>query len=92
MSIRALFVRDRSCSSVGPECPVSDSFYGYAPSTPPNAILLAFFGLALILHTAQGVHYRTWGTLIAFDLGCICEVIGTLKNLIRRRQLARRCD
>lgn len=68
--------REMDCTGVGPDCPVSDSFYGYAPSTPPNAILLALFGLALIAHTAQGFYYRAWGSLITFGLGCICEVIG----------------
>lgn len=77
--IRAIAKRDMSCESVGPDCPVSESFYGYAPSTPPNAILLALFGVALILHTVQGVRYRSWGTLIPFVLGCICEVVGELR-------------
>lgn len=71
-----LVARERQCSSVSEECPVTNTFYGYAPSYPPNAILLALFGVALIIHTAQGVYFRTWGILVAFSFGCLCEVIG----------------
>lgn len=75
-----LIARERQCNSVSEECPVTNSFYGYAPSYPPNAILLALFGLALIIHTAQGIYFRTWGILVAFSLGCLCEVIGTIRS------------
>ena len=78
-SLHVIVARERQCNSVSDECPISESFYGYAPSYPPNAILLAIFGLAFIVHTAQGVYYRTWGTLIAFSLGCLSEVIGRSK-------------
>lgn len=80
--IHILGARARNCDSVTVDCPVTDSFYGYAPSYPPSAILLALFGLALIIHTAQGVYYRTWGILVAFSLGCLCEVIGILRLLL----------
>lgn len=75
-----LVARERQCTSVSEECPVTSSFYGYAPSYPPNAILLALFGLAFIIHTAQGLYFRTWGILVAFSLGCLCEVIGTIRS------------
>lgn len=74
--IHVLVARERQCNFVSDECPVSESFYGYAPSYPPNAIILTIFGLAFIVHTAQGAYYRTWGTLVAFSLGCLSEVIG----------------
>ena len=79
-SSHILVARERQCTSVSEECPVTSSFYGYAPSYPPNAILLALFGLAFIIHTAQGVYFRTWGILVAFSLGCLCEVIGTIRS------------
>lgn len=76
-----LYARQGMCDNVSPDCPISESFYGYAPSYPPNILLLILFGIALFAHTAQGVYYRTWGTLAAFSLGCICEVIGTSRML-----------
>lgn len=80
-TLHILVARERDCDTVSEECPVTESFYGYAPSYPPNAILLALFGLALIVHSAQGLYYRTWGTLIAFSLGCVSEVIGISRLL-----------
>lgn len=68
------------CDNVGPDCPISGSFFGYAPSLPPNAVLLALFSVAIIAHTAQGVYYRTWGTFIAFFFGCLSDIIGILQN------------
>lgn len=82
-----LVARERQCTSVSEECPVTSSFYGYAPSYPPNAILLALFGLAFIIHTAQGVYFRTWGILVAFSLGCLCEVIGTIRSIYGLRYM-----
>lgn len=79
-SSHILVARERQCTSVSEECPVTSSFYGYAPSYPPNAILLALFGLAFIIHTAQGLYFRTWGILVAFSLGCLCEVIGMIRS------------
>lgn len=79
-SSHILVARERECTSVSEECPVTSSFYGYGPSYPPNAILLALFGLAFIIHTAQGLYFRTWGILVAFSLGCLCEVIGTIRS------------
>lgn len=76
VAFHTLVARERACDTVSEYCPVTESFYGYAPSYPPNAILLALFGLAFIVHSAQGLYYRTWGTLIAFSLGCLSEVIG----------------
>ncbi|MCJ1467143.1 hypothetical protein MMC07_005765 [Pseudocyphellaria aurata] len=75
-TLHTLVARERDCESVSDECPVTESFYGYAPSYPPNIALLVLFGLALFVHSAQGYYYRTWGTLIAFSLGCLSEVIG----------------
>lgn len=79
-SSHILVARERQCTKVSEECAVTSSFYGYAPSYPPNAILLALFGLAFIIHMAQGLYFRTWGILVAFSLGCLCEVIGKIRS------------
>ena len=75
-TVSLLVPRGTNCERVGPDCPLSESYYGYAPSLPPNVILLVLFGLALVAHTAQGIYYRTWGTLTAFFFGCVCELLG----------------
>lgn len=70
------------CRSVSAECPVESSIYGYYPSVPGNAFLLAWFGVFLIMNTFLGIRLRTWTYMIAMSLGCICEVIGYAGRLV----------
>lgn len=71
-----------TCDSVNATCPISQSFYGYAPSLGPNVALLVIFALTLIAHGVQGIYYRAWGTLTAMGWGCICEVLGYAGRLM----------
>jgi len=73
------------CTDVGPHCPIDQSPYSYAPSLPPNAILLAFFSVSLLIHTIQGIYYRTWGLLVALVCGGLCEVIGYVGRLMMHK-------
>lgn len=57
-------------------CDISFTVYKYRPSLPANAILIALFGLAMILHIAQGIRWRTWVFLVAMVWGCISEMLG----------------
>jgi len=57
-------------------CPIEYSYYGYRPSLAANAVLLALFAIALILHVFQGIKYKTWGFLIAMFWGNLAEIIG----------------
>ncbi|KAL9098774.1 MAG: hypothetical protein Q9163_005623 [Psora crenata] len=57
-------------------CPVSFSVYQYRPSLPANSIFIALFGLALIIHVAQGMIWRTWVFTFAMFWGCVAELIG----------------
>ena len=80
--LHQLFARKQDCTGVSADCPISKSFYGYAPSLIPNAILLALFSLALLAHGVQGVYYRAWSTLTAMGWGCICELLGYAGRLM----------
>jgi hypothetical protein len=64
------------CESVGPQCPVEGTVYGYYPSLGWNAFFAAAFGLAFILQIGLGIRYKTWTYMIGVGLGCLGETIG----------------
>ncbi|KAI4114890.1 MAG: hypothetical protein LQ338_007941 [Usnochroma carphineum] len=41
-------------------CPVELSVYQYRPTLPGNICFVVFFGLALLIHIAMGIKWRTW--------------------------------
>lgn len=57
-------------------CDVSTSVYEYRPSLAANAIFLALFGTALVIHIVQGLKWRTWAFLFAMFWGGVAEMIG----------------
>lgn len=57
-------------------CPIELSVYGYRPSLPFSAALLALYGLAIAVHVFLGVRYKKWGFMTAMVLGCVTEMIG----------------
>ena len=69
---------NENCTSTpGPQyCPVNVSVYEYRPSIAANSVFIALFGVALVIHFALGIRYRTWAFLFAIYFGCACELIG----------------
>ena len=69
---------DTNCTMThGPDyCPINTSVYEYRPSLAANSIFLALFGIALVVHLAMGVRYRTWAFFFTMYMGCVCELIG----------------
>ena len=67
-----------NCLKVSAGCPVTAAAFGYVPSLPANATLLAVFSLVLVAQLIQGAGWRTWGFMTAFVLGSLIEVIGKL--------------
>jgi hypothetical protein len=65
-----------NCLKVSAQCPVTATVYGYAPSLPANATLLAIFSIVLAAQLIQGVGWRIWGFMTAFVLGSLVEMIG----------------
>lgn len=63
-------------------CSVVWSVLGYRPSLPANALFMALFTVALIVHAYQGWRYKTWFFAEAVIFGCICEIIGYGGRLI----------
>ncbi|KAF9734367.1 hypothetical protein PMIN03_004677 [Paraphaeosphaeria minitans] len=69
------------CESVGPQCPVEGTVYGYYPSLGWNAFFAAAFGLAFILQLGLGIRYKTWTYMIGVGLGCLGELIGYIGRI-----------
>ncbi|KOS18243.1 Sphingoid long-chain base transporter RSB1 [Escovopsis weberi] len=57
-------------------CPVEWSVYKYRPSVPANAVFLALFSAALLVHVAIGWRWRSWGFMGFMVAGCLLEVVG----------------
>lgn len=57
-------------------CPIDYSIYECRPSTVASGLFIAFFSIALLLHTWLGIKYRAWFFCIAMIDGCIAEIIG----------------
>ena len=58
-------------------CPVKE--FGqlhYIPSLAGNAFYLAIFSLGLLSQIGLGIHYRTWGYLVAMIGGTGLEIVG----------------
>ena len=57
-------------------CPLSASVYEYRPTIPGNSVIIALFGISMIIHIIQGVMYRSWIYMTVIVLGCISELVG----------------
>ena len=57
-------------------CPASAGVYQYRPSLSANVIFLVLFAIALIVHTALAIKYRTFTFGALMVIGCLSEVLG----------------
>ena len=69
---------DENCTlTPGPRyCPPSVGVYEYRPSLAANTAFIALFFLAMIVHIALGIRYKTWAFLFAIFWGCVSELLG----------------
>ncbi|KAI1767288.1 RTA1-domain-containing protein [Hypoxylon sp. FL1150] len=72
----------RSCTEVGPYCPVEATVLGYYPNLGVNAFLAAAFGLCIIGLLGTGIWKRTWGYSTALTAGCILEFAGYIARVL----------
>ena len=65
-------------------CPVEWSILTYQPSIPANAVFIALFAVALVIHLAEGIRWRHTlaGFAIPMVIGCIDEILGYVGRLI----------
>ena len=64
------------CTSVGGDCTVENTVYGYYPSLGANLFLAVFFGIFFVLQLAAGIRWKGWTFMAALSLGCLAECIG----------------
>ena len=72
----------QDCLNVSPDCPVSETVYGYYPTLGGNAFFCAVFALGLIANVVLGIKYRTWTYMIALGVGCLGEAIGYIGRIM----------
>ncbi|KAF3065290.1 Sphingoid long-chain base transporter RSB1 [Daldinia childiae] len=72
----------RSCTEVGPYCPVQATVLGYYPNLGVNAFLAAAFGICIIGLVVTGVWKRTWGYSAALTAGCVLEFAGYIARVL----------
>lgn len=73
------------CTSVTPECPVTETLYGYYPSLGANVFFCALFGLLFLSQLIIGTYTRTWTFMLAVGLGTFGEFVGYIGRLIMRQ-------
>jgi RTA1 like protein. len=57
-------------------CTLDYAMIHYIPTLAGNALFLALFSIAMVLHLVLGVWYRTYSYLIALGCGLLLEIIG----------------
>ena len=63
-------------------CPVVLSVYGYRPSLPGSAALIALYSICALIQIAMGWRYKTWGFMSAMLLGCVDEIMGYVGRIL----------
>jgi hypothetical protein len=61
---------------------VEDKIYGYAPSLPLNALLVAIFALCAPFQFILGIRAKTYFFCYVLVLGCAGEAIGYAGRII----------
>jgi hypothetical protein len=57
-------------------CPIDSSALEYRPSLAASGTIISLFVLTMVIHIAQGFHWKTWGFMVAMLLGCVDEIVG----------------
>ncbi len=63
-------------------CPIFLSVYGYRPSVPFSAALIALYALCIAVQLYLGIRYKKWGFMAAMVLGCQSEIIGYVGRIL----------
>jgi hypothetical protein len=72
--------KDNNCTIA--VCPVELSVYGYRPSLPLSAVLIALYAISIIVQVVLGWRYKTWGFMTIMILGAIDEIIGYVGRIL----------
>ena len=64
------------------KCPIEYSVYGYRPSLPFSATLIALYAIIMVAQTFLGIRYKKWGFMAAMLSGCITEILGYVGRIL----------
>jgi len=57
-------------------CTLEEAQVDYIPSLAGNSAFVAIFSLILLVHTVQGIRFRTWSVLVGMIAGLALEILG----------------
>ncbi|KAJ9616651.1 hypothetical protein H2200_000370 [Cladophialophora chaetospira] len=63
-------------------CPIELSVYGYRPSIPASATLIALYAICMGIQAILGFRYKKWGFMSAMILGCFDEILGYVGRIL----------
>lgn len=64
------------CNAISPECPLSETTYGYRPSLGASVSFVTIFSICCVLQLAFGLRYKTYPYMIAAVIGTFGEAVG----------------
>ena len=63
-------------------CPIEATVYRYRLSLAANAVFIALFSLALVVHVLLGIRWKSWWFMSCMVLGCIDEIAGYVGRIL----------
>jgi hypothetical protein len=66
-------------------CPIDLSTYGYRPSLPFSATIIALYVMVLTAQIVMGFRYKHWAFVSTMVLGCLDEIIGYVGRILYYR-------
>lgn len=83
IAVAALRGRDNQEECTFATCDIKDSYYGYRPSLPVNAVFVAIFATSLLMFVAQGLLSKRFiGFSIAMAIGTFGETLGYVGRIL----------
>ncbi|KAJ3951681.1 hypothetical protein N0V92_011905 [Colletotrichum tropicale] len=63
-------------------CDIHYSLYRYRPNIAVNALFLALYGLAGLVHIFLGIRWRSYWFMTFMVLGCLSEIVGYIGRIM----------
>ncbi|KAF5521205.1 Sphingoid long-chain base transporter RSB1 [Colletotrichum aenigma] len=63
-------------------CDIHYSLYRYRPNIAVNALFLALYGLAGLIHIFLGIRWRSYWFMTFMVLGCLSEIVGYIGRIM----------
>ncbi|KAL4891132.1 RTA1 like protein-domain-containing protein [Aspergillus ambiguus] len=72
----------KTCTEVGPLCPVEATSYGYYPNFGGNVFFTVFYGVLGVAQLGIGVYFRAWTMMVALVVGAFLEMAGYVGRIL----------